>query len=249
MRIISWNINIQNKKFKKGFDFIFKQNPDIICLQEVSNSALDYLKKTKYNFYSVCQSSGKRNKRYKVILTKKNLIGNPENFVTQDFHRKIFWRKISNAIFGFDNELHNGIYLDLPNNIRIINLHLDACSGPVYRIEQFKKALNYFSKDKKTIICGDFNSYGNIFMNSLFKPIFNFPFSHIKVNEKKELAKIFERYNLTDIFKGIITYPFFPKGFQIDHVLIPNNIKLNSRKVFTNKFYSDHRILLADLEI
>ena len=249
MRLITWNIKITNKKFKKGFDFIFRQDPDIICLQEVSNSALNYLKKSDYNIHTSCQSSGKNNKRYKLILTKKNVCGKHKTFITQDFDRKIFWRKVSNIGFGFNKELYNGIYVDLPNNLRIINLHLDACSGPVYRIDQFKKSLEYMAPEKKTIICGDFNSIGNVFMNTLFKPIFNFPFSHIKVNEKKELSKIFEKYNLKDIFKGIVTFPFFPKGFQIDHVLIHEDIKLKLRRVFDQKFNSDHKILMADLDV
>jgi exodeoxyribonuclease-3 len=35
MKIISWNVNGLRAALKKGFtDFVLKENPDILCLQE-----------------------------------------------------------------------------------------------------------------------------------------------------------------------------------------------------------------------
>ena len=240
MKLISWNIKIKNKKFRKGFDFILKQNPDVICLQEVSNPALEYWKNTKYNIYSVRNSLGKKKSRYKLILSKKK--GTSHSFITQNFEIKSPWRKLSNFKFGFDKELHNGIYVDF-NNLRIINLHLDACSGPVYRNIQLRKALRYIAPKKNNIVCGDLNSYGNILINSLLWPPLRYPFKHISANEKKELYKLFKEHKLRDIFKGEKTYVMGPLRFQVDHFLLTKKIKVISKKVYRKKYNSDHRIL------
>ncbi len=247
MKLISWNIRIKNKRFKKGFDFICKQDPDIICLQEVGNSALKYWEDTPYKIYSVCNSVGKKNKRFKTILSKKK--GKSFDFVTQDFEMKSIWKKISSFSFGFDKELYNGIYIDLPGNLRIMNLHLDACSGPVYRHAQLRRALEKIDPKKNNIICGDFNSYGNLVMNSLLWPALRYPLKHIRTNEKKELYKIFKKHNLKDVLKGHRTYVLGPIRFQLDHILVSEKIKIKSKKVYRKKYNSDHRIIELNFDV
>lgn len=243
MKLISWNMHILNQKFQKGLDFILEQNPDIVCLQEVNNEALSYLEKTKYHVYKVVNSYGKSKKRYKVILSKTP--GKSSNFITQKKERMSIWRKISHKRFGFTKELHNGIYLDL-EKLRIINLHLDACSGPFYRLKQFNFALKNSSRKNKTIICGDFNSYGNILTNTFLYPIFNFPFSNVKINEKKELRKLFLKNKLKDVFKKHTTCVNFGFGLHLDYVLVPNSMKIKSVKTYKNRYNSDHKILEVD---
>lgn len=61
IKIVSWNVNGWNSVMKKGFkDYILKENPDIICLQETkiekSKVPEDFLEGYKC-FINDCTSS------------------------------------------------------------------------------------------------------------------------------------------------------------------------------------------------
>ena len=72
MQILSWNVNGIRSVLKKGFlDFLKKENPDILCLQETrSEEAAAGLFLNGYRqYWNVC--SGNRGYSGTVILTKK----------------------------------------------------------------------------------------------------------------------------------------------------------------------------------
>ncbi|MBT3721586.1 endonuclease/exonuclease/phosphatase family protein [archaeon] len=249
MKIVTWNMEVTNKHFKQGFEYIFNQNPDVVCLQEVSNQGLDYLKNTKFKVHNVCNAIGKNQKMHKVILTK-NASKNHQTFITFNKNiKRTTIRKIILKTLGISELFHNAHYVDLGNNLRIFNLHQDAYAGPKKRIEQFEAVTNEFHPEKHNIVCGDFNSYGNLFFNSLLFPAINMPLNELKINEKKGLYKIFKKHNFQDIFKGHVTWPLLGARLQIDHMLIPNKIKVNSKEVVKNRFTSDHRMLIADINL
>lgn len=148
MKIISWNVNgiraIEKKGFLKWFQ---KENPDILCLQEVKaqdGQIPEELIKLK-NYYSFFNFAKKKGYSGVAVFTKQKPIS---------IKNKIGMKR-------FDEE---GRILQLEyKDFILINLYLPhggrQKENLPYKLEVYKNLLKYFSKikNKKVILLGDFN--------------------------------------------------------------------------------------------
>ncbi len=253
LKIGSWNIRFANSKYKRLFDYLYQQNLDVICLQEVREEALKYLyQKEGYNISPVKVAIGKKEKKniYNVILSKHKIINKGE-FKILDKEINSIWYYLVKFFFGLKKIDYIGQYVDL-KEARIINLHLNSFVSPVLRINEFKQAVNYTkeSYSGKTVFCGDFNTYGNVYLNFIPLLFMKLKLSEIKFNETKELKKIIEENNLKKAFYGKKTANLFNIIWkEIDHILVSTNTELVSNNVHKNSFGSDHNLIEAEISI
>jgi exodeoxyribonuclease III len=148
MKILSWNINGIRAVIKKGFlDFLKKENPDILCLQEIKIDDNTRNKET-FNFhdYDEFWNSAKRpGYSGTMILIKNNL----KNDV------------VSKKIYSHDEGRAQILEM---KKFFLINVYFpnskDDLSRLDYKIKFNDKLLSHIkqlNKKKAVIICGDYN--------------------------------------------------------------------------------------------
>ena len=151
MKIISWNVNGIRACLNKGFeDFIYSNDPDIVCIQETkANEDQVDLNLPEYKQY--WNSAERKGYSGTLILSKKNI----ENI---------------NYGIGIDKHDKEGrvITAELENSY-LVNVYVpnsgsdrkNPLSRLSYRTEEwdvdFLNYLKILSKNKPVIACGDFN--------------------------------------------------------------------------------------------
>jgi len=151
MKIISWNVNGLRAVIKKGFnDFLKKENPDILTIQEIkiSQEKKDLVKFDFPNYEEFWHPAEKPGYSGTLILYKKNL--------------DIISKKNGLGIEKFDKE--GRLQTIETKNFYLINTYFpnsnDLLSRLPYKLEFNNKVLEYLKKlraKKPIIITGDFN--------------------------------------------------------------------------------------------
>ena len=145
MKIISWNVNGIRSVIKKGFiDFIKKENPDILCLQEIK-AYPEQVDKILSNYEYYCNSAERKGYSGTAIFSK-------EKFPVK---------------FGIGIKEHNNegrvITMEL-SNYYLVNVYTPNSKRGLLRLDYRKKwdkdFLEYIKKldiKKPVILCGDLN--------------------------------------------------------------------------------------------
>lgn len=151
MKIISWNVNGLRAVIKKGFnDFLKKENPDILTIQEIkiSQEKKDLVKFDFPNYEEFWHPAERPGYSGTLILYKKNL--------------DIINKKNGLGIEKFDRE--GRLQTIETKNFYLINTYFpnsnDLLSRLPYKLEFNNKVLEYLKKleaKKPIIITGDFN--------------------------------------------------------------------------------------------
>jgi exodeoxyribonuclease-3 len=144
MKIISWNVNGLKSIFKKGLlEFLEKENPDILCLQEIKFQSFF---ETKIKNYFAFFNCAKRKGLWGVaVFTKRKPIKVERNF-------------------GFKRVNDEGRFLKLDfKDFSLINVYLPHGGRKKenlgYKLRVFKELRKYLKKSeqKNIILAGDFN--------------------------------------------------------------------------------------------
>ena len=192
MKIISWNVNGIRACLNKGFkDFIYSNDPDIVCIQETkANEDQVDLNLPEYKQY--WNSAERKGYSGTLILSKKN-IENINYGIGIDKHDKE-----GRVITG---ELENSYLV----NVYVPNSGSDRknpLSRLSYRTEEwdvdFLNYLNTLSKNKPVIACGDFNVAHNEI--DLANPKSNKGNAGFTDEERESFNKIIES-GLCDVFR------------------------------------------------
>lgn len=261
IKIITWNMLFKNKELDRAYEFLLKENADIICIQETPKKFLEMLKKTNYNIFYGINTTIKPNmitkgkeKLYNVILSKHEIINSKEYLIINNLKNKLRTNIFITFMipFGWEhtNPKSNSIYTDIKVNNKIIRVSctkLKLVSGVSERLKQFNIVLSNTSKKHRNIICGDFN----IVENKLIKPFTWFIGSTFKEiflqSERKIFQEKFRKFNLKNPFLGNTTIPAMKN--QSDHILVPENMRVISKKVCIDSYGSDHYPLILEVEI
>lgn len=153
LRIYSWNVNGLRSVIKKNlFEFLKKEKPDLLCLQETKMVSEQFKELPEISDYVILESSATHKKGYSgvAILIKKSL--------EKDF--KLEAKEI--GIKHFDQE---GRFLILKHkNFKLYNIYFPSgTSGEERQDFKYKfldgllKHLNSLNNKEHLIICGDFN--------------------------------------------------------------------------------------------
>ena len=204
-------------------DIIIKNNPDIICFQEVSliplqilKKKLSYIYKYQYETDYFFDETFKRNREVETIIFSKYPVCNYQ-------------------VYGLDGNLryNNSLIRAEFNNFVLYNVYLQAGSkqspGQKHfwfhytrcRIDQLKRIKELIDKDTKpVIICGDFNAkpssetynYINTYYKDSFEPNtirYNTWNDYNEIDNNTRIDYIFTKDVNTNNFKIFINYNYF----------------------------------------
>ena len=243
MKIMSFNLKhvikedilwMWKKRYKRIVEFIKKENPDILGVQELTTKGKRYLKRNLKNYNIV----GKKRhsiiftneyncllikKDYKITLYKTyslsdkiNKLGTKEK--TDKFPRictLAHIEKDNNKFFVINTHIDNS---DVNNKKRLLNIFESI-------IEKFKR------EDEQIIITGDFNM----------------------TIDNKNLKEFSKSY--LDPFKDYLngTFPTRPELKAIDHIFLDKELKYSNDKIYSNandfEYMSDHVPISCIVEI
>lgn len=253
MKLISWNVNGYRAILKKGFfDFIKKEKPDILAIQETKVS-IEQLKKQDYaqGYFTEFNSAERKGYSGTAIFSKQ----------------KPKATEIGMGISRFDNE-GRMIHAEY-DRFHFINCYFpNGGMGPErikYKLEFYEAFLSYIEemrKDKKPVIfCGDVNTAHNEI--DLARPKENEKNTGFLRIERDWLDKI-EKYGWIDTFRYLhpneIAYTWWDYktrarernvGWRIDYFFI-NSESINIlKRAFTMPEVqgSDHCPLGIELDI
>lgn len=153
IKIVSWNINSVRLRLDLIKDFVAKNNPDILCLQETKvKNELFPEKEIKKIGFDYVEFDGEKSYNGVAILSKIEL-ENSEKIDILDYNQKRHLKTVFNSNFGKIN-LHN-FYIPAGGDIPDIKLNEKFD----HKLKFVDFMADYFKnkKDEKTIILGDFN--------------------------------------------------------------------------------------------
>jgi exodeoxyribonuclease-3 len=239
MKIVSWNVNSVRARIVNVLDYLKKDKPDILCLQEIKteniNFPSDEFKKIGYESFVF----GQKSYNGVAFLSKIEIKNINLNFISDDL-------KQSRIISG-DIKLKK-------KKIKLINIYVP--NGNPINTEKFeykKKWLGKFLKsiknslavEKNIIISGDFNiipdeidvydhnKYLNdalykIEIRKYFRELINFGFKDIY----RQLKKNKQEYTFWDYMAGSWTKNY---GMRIDHFLVSDNLLEDVKSININQ--------------
>ncbi len=243
MKLISINIEL-NKHYTTVFDFIKKENPDVICLQEVLEEDFDRFKtdlsmqgifKARRYFAGNPHYEGVAGKREGVAIFSKNIInsgaifyeGSEENvaksfdeYMSDEKNKKnsvLVWTEIKDS----DGKIYKYITTHLP-------VTKDGESTP-YQLEVVDILLNTLSNLGEFVICGDMNApRGNETFTRLAKKYKD----NIPEKYKNSIDQNLHRVkNLQHMVDGLFTTP----TYMASEVKLVDGV-------------SDHMAIIAEIE-
>jgi endonuclease/exonuclease/phosphatase family metal-dependent hydrolase len=216
----------------KIIEFIEKENPTILCIQDYHPRKNNDLAFFKYKYEHL---SGIKIKHGQAIFSQ--------------------FRIINSGSVEFQNTSNNAIFADVvkdKDTIRIYNVHLESLRinteidslkkenserlfnrvSSTFKMQQSQTELLLAHKQEcryKTIICGDFN---------------NTAFSYVYKKIKGDLNDTFKEAG--NGFGRTYEFKFFP--VRIDYIFSDKAFSVNGFKAY-NEHYSDHYPLMATLSL
>ena len=239
MKIASWNVNSVRARIINVLDYLKKDKPDILFLQEIKteniNFPTDEFKKIGYESFVF----GQKSYNGVAFLSKIKIDRIDTSFIDDDL-------KQSRIITGDIKIKHK--------KIKLINIYVP--NGNPINTEKYlykKKWLDKFLKsikktllnEKNIIISGDFNiipdeidvydhnRFSNdalykIEIRKYFRELINYGFTDIF----RQLKKDKQEYTFWDYMAGSWVKNY---GMRIDHFLVTNNLLENIKTININK--------------
>ena len=240
MKLISWNIEGLKAKLesKKLQDLVAKQKPDFLCLQEVKTADFPNELNT-LGFKNILHNTQKQR-----VMTLCNRAYSADKKC--EFADDAQARAIESH---FDDFVLFNIYFPLGDNGQ-----LD------YKIKFYNDFIAYLDKfkDKKVIICGDFNiAHKDIDLNTQWSGLGTSP------QERALLDKIID-LGFVDTFRAInanahkITWISHANrnaknyaGLRLDYIFVSQNLrpKLKNAFIVDSSFGSDHNPIGIEIEL
>ena len=252
MKIISWNIAGLNAIMKKGFlEWLSKERPDIFCAQETKISDED--KKINFKEYYDFWAFSESKKGYSGVLT----LSKEKPKTTQiGIGKSEFDIEGRSLIHDFENFILFNIYF--PNGQRSKERLDYKMAFYDYFLKIVKKLIE---KDKKIIVCGDFNTAHHEI--DLARPKSNEKISGFLPIEREWIDK-FEAVGFIDTFRykhpNEVKYCYWSQrtnarernvGWRIDYIFISKNLlsKLKEAFIQTEVMGSDHCPIGIEIEL
>ena len=243
MKIISWNVNGIRSAYKKGLlDFINKEMPDIVCLQEIKARKEDLHQELLgvKNYHSFFNPAEKKGYSGVAVFTKVKPISVNAKLNLQRFDKE-------------------GRLLELEySNFILLNLYLPHGGRQKenldYKLEAYRKLLRKIkgTKNKSIVLIGDFNVAHN--ENDLARPEQNKDNIMFTLKERAQIDAIL-KFGFIDCFRSFNSksgyYTWWPYafkarernlGWRIDYGFVSKDVfkMLDKALIYSNIFCSDH---------
>jgi len=239
MKIASWNVNSVRARIVNVLDYLKKDKPDILFLQEIKteniNFPSDEFKKIGYESFVF----GQKSYNGVAFLSKIKIENIDLNFINDDLKQ---------------SRIITGNIKVLKKKIKLINIYVPN-GNPINteKYEYKKKWLNKFLKsvkktlsdEKNIIISGDFNvipedidvydhsrflndALYKIEIRKYFRELINYGFKDVFRYLKKDK----QEYTFWDYMAGSWVKNY---GMRIDHFLVSNNLLESIQTIKINK--------------
>ena len=243
MKLISWNVNGIRAVMKKGFlDFVKKEDPDILCIQETKahpDQVDEKLSQYKHHYWNAAEKKG--------------------------YSGTVIFSKIEplSVHYGKDNDKHHGegriIALEF-EHYYLVTVYTPNSGRGLPRLnyrqewdERFLKYLKSLEKKKPVILCGDLNvahteidlanpkgnynktaGYTQVEIDGLQRYI-----DHGFIDSFREFNKQPEQYTYWGYWNNLRKRNI---GWRIDYFLLSKKLKPKLKKAFILKdvMGSDH---------
>ncbi len=230
MKLISWNVNGIRACLQKGFlDFLKKENPDILCVQEIKAGEQDLNKETfnSLGYNVICNSAERRGYSGTASFIKHK----PKNIKT---------------IFSFDYYKEGRVIETEYNNFILFNVYFPNGQRDLerlqYKLDFYKDFFNYCNelkaKGKNIIVCGDFNTAHKEI--DLANPKANEKYSGFLPEERAWLDKIVDDFNYVDTFREFHKEPEQYSWWTYRFGARKKNIGWRLDYFFVNKEFISH---------
>ncbi len=251
MKLLSWNVNGLRACLQKGFEeFLRKEDPDILCLQEIKMTA-DQLDRDFAPWETVFHSAQTKGYAGTAILSKRKPLA-----VSYDIGRQEHTGEGRSITFEFESFYLVTVYT--PNSQR----DLVRLSYRMQWDDAFREYVASLDRKKPVVICGDFNvAYRPI---DLANPASNHQNAGFSDEERGKFAELLAA-GFTDTYRYFYpdrkaayswwSYRFASRerdiGWRIDYFLISNRLcgNLRDAMIYKDQQGSDHcpvGILLRD---
>ncbi len=151
MKIISWNINGIRAGYKKGlYEWLIKEKPDILCLQEIKAlpDQIPISLKNNPEYFVFVNSATKKGYSGVATFTKQKPLNVINNIGMDKFDNE--GRMIITEFSSF--VLFNIYFPNGKKNLERLNYKLDFYDNFLSYVDNIK------SKGKNIVVCGDFNT-------------------------------------------------------------------------------------------
>lgn len=250
MKLISWNVNGIRSMLKKGFlEFLYQQNPDILCLQETKARQEDVTLDLS-DYYQYWNSAEKKGYSGTCIFTKEKPVS-VENGILHDHHDK------EGRVITLEYPAFYLVNVYVPNSKRDL-------SRLEYRHNQwdvdFLDYLKNLEQKKPVIFCGDLNVAHTEIDLSFPKANVN---NHGFTKEERTGFELILESGFIDTFreyeKGPGHYTWWSPfsrcrerdiGWRIDYFLISSSLKpqLRGASILKDVMGSDHCPVTLEME-
>ena len=220
MKIVSWNVNGIRSAYSKGFvDYMKKEQPDILCLQEIKCDEKNFPEELHHLNYSLFLHPAKKPGYSGVAVFTRN---KPQK-VEKDFGMERFDDEVRILLLTYQEFILIALYI--PNGGR-------DKENMEYKLDVYKKLLAFLekNKDKKVVVIGDMNiAHEEI---DLARPKENKNSTMFTPEEREQLSKLIST-SYIDTFrylhkdeKKYSWWPYFANartrnlGWRIDYVFI-----------------------------
>ena len=255
IRILSWNVNGFRAVYKKGFmDWLHKESPDILCLQETKaeeEQIQKELKDVEGYHWVFCSSQKKKGYSGVAIFSKEKPTAVAKGFGHDPFDSE--GRTIVAAFPGFT----------------LCNVYFpNGKASPErlkYKMDFYRHFQDYTAKLRKqgqsVIVCGDVNTAHKEI--DLARPKENSTVSGFLPEERAWLTRVFDELGFVDVFRRVDPRPeqytwwsnrgqAWQKnvGWRIDYQVATPGIAATARaaSIYTNRRFSDHAPLIIDYD-
>ena len=250
MKIVSWNVAGFRAVLKKGFEEFFDNiDADIFCIQEskVEENQFNF-NKEKYNMY--LNSAQKKGYSGTLIFSKVKPI---------------------NVTYGIGINEHDNegrvITMEF-NNFYLVNVYVPNVKRDLSRLEyrmkwedDFKLYLKGLEKNKKIIVCGDFNvAHNEIDIKNAKSNIGNAGFTYEERGKFTDLLNAGFIDTFRELHKDEVKYSWWSYighareknvGWRIDYFIVSEELKnkLKGAYIYDEVMGSDHAPIGLDIDI
>ena len=239
MKIVSWNVNSVRARIENILEYIDKNKPDIILMQEIKTEEKNFPREALKDLGYDSHIFGQKSYNGVAIVSKIKLTDLKINFISD----KLKQSRVITAQLLYKSKKIKIINIYVPNGNPI---DTDKFEYKKNWLEFFvAEVRNSFEKNKNIIIGGDFNIIPEELDVYDFKRFLNDALFKIEIRKKfrelvnigfKDVYKYFNKdkneYTFWDYMSGA-----WPKnnGMRIDHFLVSNNLIDIVKSVKINK--------------
>ncbi|HEY0964420.1 MAG TPA: endonuclease/exonuclease/phosphatase family protein [Candidatus Paceibacterota bacterium] len=263
MKIYSWNILFENKRFDDALAFIIKLSWDVIALQEVPEEFLAALKTLPFHIAygpdtrRIRTKEAGRRTDYLVILSKHPLrsvevIPFPDEWYAKPIYlRTRFMAKLMgwHQAYADKSALRVEIEVREGTVVQLFCAHLAIVfSTKTHRLREFEYLMERRDAALPTIFCADTNIL-ELPHITLLNWLAGGPLEHWVLwwRERSEFNTLFKHYGLKNPLAGGLTH--WIALSQLDHIVVSESLPVISKAILQHKPGSDHHPVMVEVEV